>query len=319
MRLFFILSLPRSGSTLLQRLLMAHPQVRTCGEPWMALPFALMLRPDVNFSTYGNASLLRSGDNFLRYLPGGEDFYLREAGKCIRNLYCRMAGEGNFCFVDKTPRYYKIIPELVTMFPDAKFIILKREPVSVYASILNYIKEDLHLLPTWEQDLSEGMPALSEGLDILKGQSNVVNYEDLVTDPDSVISSILNFMELPLVELGELESNLSKNRIARGDPTGVKKYNSVSNESLSGWSRTICSRTRRRIGLKWLGSIEDSVFNRLGYSKENSIQILKKCSSKFSPIDELRWGVGKFYFNNNINVLRWSIKRRIDGFTSSVY
>ena len=37
LRLVFLLSLPRSGSTLLQRLLAAHPQVHTVAEPWLML------------------------------------------------------------------------------------------------------------------------------------------------------------------------------------------------------------------------------------------------------------------------------------------
>jgi len=35
--LIFILSLPRSGSTLLQRILGGHSQVHTVAEPWLML------------------------------------------------------------------------------------------------------------------------------------------------------------------------------------------------------------------------------------------------------------------------------------------
>ena len=34
----FLLSLPRSGSTLVQRLLASHPEVATAAEPWVMLP-----------------------------------------------------------------------------------------------------------------------------------------------------------------------------------------------------------------------------------------------------------------------------------------
>ena len=37
-RPLFILSLPRSGSTLLQRVLANHPDVATTPEPWVLLP-----------------------------------------------------------------------------------------------------------------------------------------------------------------------------------------------------------------------------------------------------------------------------------------
>ena len=34
----FIFSLPRAGSTLLQRVLMGHPEIASIAEPWLLLP-----------------------------------------------------------------------------------------------------------------------------------------------------------------------------------------------------------------------------------------------------------------------------------------
>jgi hypothetical protein len=48
MKLVFLISLPRAGSTLLQRLLMGHPLVASCGEPWLALPPSLLNQTIVN-------------------------------------------------------------------------------------------------------------------------------------------------------------------------------------------------------------------------------------------------------------------------------
>ena len=38
MKPIFLLSLPRSGSTLLHRMLASHPQVATLPEPWVPMP-----------------------------------------------------------------------------------------------------------------------------------------------------------------------------------------------------------------------------------------------------------------------------------------
>ena len=35
----FLFSLPRSGSTLLQRVLMSHKDIASVAEPWLMLPF----------------------------------------------------------------------------------------------------------------------------------------------------------------------------------------------------------------------------------------------------------------------------------------
>ncbi|MFV1990599.1 MAG: sulfotransferase, partial [Acidimicrobiales bacterium] len=42
----FLLSLPRSGSTLLQRLLGAHSMVATVAEPWLLIPPLYALRDE---------------------------------------------------------------------------------------------------------------------------------------------------------------------------------------------------------------------------------------------------------------------------------
>lgn len=298
---------------------MAHKQVRTCGEPWLALPFALMFRRDVCFATYGNASLIRSGENFLQHLPGGEEAFLREAGKCIERLYSKMSEQDNECFIDKTPRYYKIVPELVKMFPDAKFIILKREPVSVFASIINYIEEKLHLLPTWEQDITEGIPLLADAIGLLEEKSLVIDYENLVGDTQSVVANVFEFMDLPAVEAEELEGCLAKNHITRGDPTGMKKYDKITDVTLTEWSRRINTFTRRRVALKWFSRVEHSAFERLGYDRMESLRMLKNCSAKFDVLDEFCWLLGCLYFNLQFNVMRWGWRRRRKGMSKSIY
>lgn len=51
--LIFIVSQPRSGSTLLQRILSAHSQICTTSEPWLALPL-LWNNPIHNFKINDN-------------------------------------------------------------------------------------------------------------------------------------------------------------------------------------------------------------------------------------------------------------------------
>jgi hypothetical protein len=72
----FVISLPRAGSTLLQRLLMAHSAIDSCGEPWLALPLAYMLKKDGVISDYGHKSAQRSIQSFVNGLPHGEDDFL---------------------------------------------------------------------------------------------------------------------------------------------------------------------------------------------------------------------------------------------------
>ena len=60
MRQCFIISQPRAGSTLLQRLLATHPQIQTIGEPWLAIPFVYALREKGVTAEYIHVSQYRA-------------------------------------------------------------------------------------------------------------------------------------------------------------------------------------------------------------------------------------------------------------------
>lgn len=308
MKIVYLLSLPRSGSTLLQRMLMLHPKVETCGEPWLALPLAEMFSPGESFATYGHASLARSGEHLCQQLPNGRDDVLEAGGVFLREVYAKLAGSEAKYFLDKTPRYYRIIPELAKMMPDARFIVLRRDPLAVYASMLNYIEGKLHLLPTWEQDISEGIVAIGDGIEQLAARAYILDYEQLVSDPENTLKDVLEFLELSSQNL-PIE-RLSEAQVPRGDHTGVRKYATVSQGSLNGWARTIDSRTKKRIALKWLEGVSEEGFARYGTDKASLISRLKNLSVKFSLRDEMFWQTGHFYFGYQINVVRWGFARK---------
>ena len=53
MKPIFIVSFPRSGSTLLQRILSTSSDIATAPEPWVALPIAYMMKSVGESSEYG--------------------------------------------------------------------------------------------------------------------------------------------------------------------------------------------------------------------------------------------------------------------------
>lgn len=68
----FMLSLPRSGSTLLQRLLAGHPQVHTVAEPWLMLHLAAAAGHHNGLSMdYDPGVAERAMEDFAAGLPGG--------------------------------------------------------------------------------------------------------------------------------------------------------------------------------------------------------------------------------------------------------
>ena len=315
--IIFLLSLPRSGSTLVQRLLMSHSQVASCGEPWLALPLARLFKPGDAFTSWGAASLVRSFENLFQELPGGKNSYLREAGNFITSIYGQMAVQGKTWFLDKTPRYYHIIPELIEMFPNAKFVFLLREPIAVYSSILNYIGGQMRLLPTWEQDIVQGIPCIDSGMKRLAGRMVVLRYENLVSRPEEAIKELLLGLDL------EVELNIMKNfsdiQVNRGDQTGTSKYSQVSSDSIDEWKKAINSSTKTRIGRKWFSKVPDDAFQAFKTTRSDQLEKLRSLKSRVSVKDESAWRIGRAYFGLQLNVLRWGWQRRSSGKTDTLY
>ncbi|MCS3956546.1 hypothetical protein GGP81_003088 [Salinibacter ruber] len=141
--LVFVACQPRSGSTLLQRMLGTHPEVHTVSEPWLMLPPVYVMRSDGVKAEYG-AGLAHEGlQTFIEDLPAGLEDYVEGLRQMYGYLYGRMLDATSArIFLDKTPRYYLILPELRRIFPEARFILLHRHPMAVLSSILR----------TWIQD-----------------------------------------------------------------------------------------------------------------------------------------------------------------------
>jgi len=316
-KLVFLISLPRSGSTLLQRLLMGHSQIATCGEPWLALPIALMDRRYEGFSTYGHFSLNNSVTNLYELLPGGREQFLSEGGNFITSLYEKISPPNKAFFLDKTPRYYKIIPELKLMFPQAKFLYMTREPISVYASILNYIDGKMYRLPTWRQDIVEGMHKLSFEIDNLDSNSYLIRYEDLVADPTDTLSNVLDFLGLSFEP--DIIDRLNQRNINLGDPSSGKKYDTISRKSIHSWKTVINSKTKRAVGMNWLKEVPESCFLSFNTSKSEELKKFDSLKPKTDLRNIASWLTGATYFYGGLNVVRWGFKRRKEKLHSAVY
>jgi hypothetical protein len=292
----FVISLPRAGSTLLQRLLMAHSAIDSCGEPWLALPLAYMLKKDGVISDYGHKSAQRSIQSFVNGLPHGEDDFYQEASTFLTRLYESRSKKGSRFFLDKTPRYYKIMPQLRKMFPEAPVILLLRNPLSVFGSMLNFIDGDLRYLPMWKNDWLGGSRKMSA---LLRedAHSHVVRFEEMVSSSEKVMSGVMAFLGLHL-EDQQIQS-FADQKLDRGDPTGVKVYDQIDAAPLSSWKRSIDTYTKKRIAMQWLKMLPDDVWGQQGYDRSSTLEELEvhEPESGFRLSDTFWESVGRLYFN----------------------
>jgi hypothetical protein len=251
----FVMSLPRSGSTLLQRVLAAHPDIATAAEPWLLLPHGYALREQGIATEYTQPIAARAIREFLQQLPNGEDDYWAALGGFATELYAKAGGGEAAYFLDKTPRYHFVAPELFRTFPDAKYLFLWRNPLAVVSSILDTWTKGRWNVDRWQGDL-HGIESLVAAYEAHRETSLAVNYETLVSDPDRTWPAIFEYLELPF-DPSILTSFADVQLEGRmGDPTGVHRYQELSTEPLDKWKRNLGTIWRKRwcrSYLDWIG------------------------------------------------------------------
>src|SRR5687768_13055462 len=245
MRQCFIISQPRAGSTLLQRLLATHPQIQTVGEPWLAMPFVYALREKGVSSEYIHISLAQGFGEFVSKLPQGRADYFHEVRTMLERLQQKISVPGKTHFLDKTPRYHLILNELAEIFPDAKFIVLWRNPLAVVASILNTWQKGRFDLRYYEQDIFRGPFNILSFVEKRSADICELRYEDLVGQPAEAVRRITDFLELPPLATVTLPDDDALKHARLGDKTGIHKFQSVSAAPTQEWKNAFASPIRR--------------------------------------------------------------------------
>ncbi len=177
----FVMGMPRSGTTLVEHMLSAHPDIQAGGE----LPFVAELRGFAGALLGTDAPLaetiarLRVADR--HHLPAVfRDFYLARAA--VHGL----DGGARF-FTDKMPLNEVDAPLIRLAFPEAPLILVRRHPLDVLVSMMAHdmthggncayrIEDAAHQLA----GVSALLACYRERLSI---QPLIVRYEDLVADP----------------------------------------------------------------------------------------------------------------------------------------
>jgi hypothetical protein len=262
----FLFSLPRTGSTLLQRVLGSHAQIATASEPWFMLPFVYSLRETGVNAEYEHGTMARGVQGFSKeYLPDGTDDYLSEIRALGLRLYGKV-GKGHRYFLDKTPRYHHIAADLIALFPEGRFIFLWRHPVAVAASMMQTFADGRWNLHRFSADLFSGLTTLIEAYEAYADRACAVRYEDLLQKPEVELRRLLSYLELEfdpnlLTSFTELEMRNPD----YWDPTGTMNYRTISREPLQKWKHTMANPIRKAWGLRYLRWIGSQRLATMGY------------------------------------------------------
>jgi hypothetical protein len=240
-RLAFVVGPPRSGSTLLMRILNATSQVYSRYEPHLLPALAhLGFWDTVDKAPYDQLQAQQAIQAYVADLPSGEQDYWDACRAYLDVLYGRMldtAPAGERYFLDKTPANSLVLPFMAKVYPNAKFIILTRHPAAIFASYANsFFDGDFKAALDFNPILSRYVPVMAAFLRDKPIHHLHVRYEDLVTDPEGQLARISEFLDIPY----EPDAvNYQKKEVAGtglGDPVGVKAHSRPVTTSIHKWA-----------------------------------------------------------------------------------
>lgn len=265
--LIFLVSQPRSGSTLLQVLLSGSPDIATSSEPWIALHPVFAMREQGLQSVYDSEIAKNALLDFLNESGAGKDFFNDQVGLFLTSFYWKaIEQQGKNYFLDKTPRYYHIIDELAEIFPTAKFIILFRNPLSVLHSILKtWVKDDFASIINFFEDLWIAPFKLINFVNKHPGKSFYVKYEDLVSNPENVLKGICRFIGIEFTNnMLEYEERLDLSW-KFGDKAGLHNATNPVPISINKWKQGFDTPESASFAISYLESLGPEMLSELGY------------------------------------------------------
>jgi hypothetical protein len=266
--LAFLFSTPRSGSTLASAILSTHPDVLCPNEPWFLLGLASLWEGgNITHARYEHSSV----EIGLREFLSQSEFLEATRSFAISAYNQRLGKENKGIFVDKTPRYFHIIEFVDQLFPRAKKIWLKRNPLDVAVSFQTTwsipVKDSFD--PTYGPlglDLSLGFHRLSS---FFKGQSQTFefSYEDLVTSPGETIRALCEFMEVKYVDAMErygadVQGLERRKKLTMGD-TKLFAYSDPHRKSVGQWEHSLNAEQVQTI----LCCLGKALLQRMGYHR----------------------------------------------------
>lgn len=221
----FIIGPHRSGTTILQQVLSMHTAVatpRTYSDMFDMIPILAKkyLRPLIRGRAYRRIDRIVVGFDtpqeaqglISRYFDKERVLYNPTTPDELRNYMRKLLYlERKKRFLWKVPYLTIQIPEIIKLFPDARFIYIHRDPVACVDSKLKFIKvwQEMAQSPSilYHHLVGRNQHLDQQGLGYFMEQANrTVNLRHTVPDPLAIATDHLKWIEQALRDLSNLGS-----------------------------------------------------------------------------------------------------------------
>jgi hypothetical protein len=206
-QLFFVGGAPRSGTTWLQHLLNAHPDISCRGEGLfqqeLAKPLSGLMANRRQALANKNSTTFKDFDGYG--LPAVEDTEVLLATAILLELRRQCAG--SFCGAvgEKTPENVFLFPRLKRLFPRAKFIGVVRDPRDSLSSAWHFWAKPNYGAGAASQEafVRASLPAIEDGLRrcldhaaTYPDDCRIFTYETLLRIPEPIVAGLCRFLDV---------------------------------------------------------------------------------------------------------------------------
>ncbi len=202
-RPIFIVGMPRSGTSLVEQIISSHTEVYGAGE----LDFlSRSILKEIHTEVYGAGELDFLSKNVLKEIKPDniKKIDSKEFFEKITNNYYRSLSSFNISediFTDKMPLNFRFIGFILSAFPEAKIVHLKRDPIATCWSIYkHYFKSNGNGYASNFDDLSSYYLMYKGLMDFwhktFPNQIYDISYEDLTLSQEKETRKLLNYCDL---------------------------------------------------------------------------------------------------------------------------
>ncbi len=222
----FLLGFPRSGTTLLEQVLAAHPLAQTLGER------PLLLDAELEFLTRGGG-VTRLANVVPELLEPFRESYWRRVREFGVDPH-------DTVFVDKHPLNTIRLPLISKVFPHAKILFVMRDPRDVIVSCfrrsfnMNFSMYEFNAIERAAKYYDAVMRAGEAYAEHLPLDLLRVRYETLVSDFETSTRTICDFLEIPWSDQMTGFAQNARSRLI-ATPSGTQVGRGLYTEGVDQW------------------------------------------------------------------------------------
>lgn len=197
----FIVGCPRSGTTLLQSLLAAHPDITSFPETQF---FLHLWGEDLRRTLHEKLAVFFNEDiHRPEFMEGWQPVQsVTDRVKWFVSVLDELAAEnGNNIWLEKSPQHLFFIADILAHLPEAKFIHITRNPLDTIASLYLATRIPLSQHHGWGEpwNLEKCVTMWKQSDYATKTYANnpqhlIVNYEQLTENPPEILTKCCEFI-----------------------------------------------------------------------------------------------------------------------------